>query len=58
MMGGLISQCLDPLQASKGGVYLHGLAGDLAASQKGAMGMIAGDLIECIPLAIQKIRHA
>ncbi len=58
MMGGLISQCLDPLQASKGGVYLHGLAGDLAASQKGTMGMIAGDLIECIPLAIQKIRHA
>ncbi len=56
MLGGLISQGLDPLQASKIGVYLHGLAGDLVAAHKGAMGMIAGDLIECIPLAIQKIR--
>jgi NAD(P)H-hydrate epimerase len=55
MLGGFISQGLDPLQASKAGVYLHGLAGDLAADQKGTRGMIAGDLIECIPLAIQKI---
>ena len=58
MLGGLISQGLDPLQAAKVGVYLHGLAGDLAASHKGTMGMIAGDLIECIPLAIKKIRNA
>jgi NAD(P)H-hydrate epimerase len=57
MLGGLISQGLDPLQASKIGVYLHGLAGDLVAAQKGTMGMIAGDLIECIPLAIRKIRN-
>jgi NAD(P)H-hydrate epimerase len=55
MLGGFISQGLDPLQASKVGVYLHGLAGDLAAGQKGTRSMIAGDLIECIPLAIQKI---
>ena len=58
ILGGLISQGLDPLQASKVGIYLHGMAGDLAASQKGTMGMIAGDVIECIPLAIQKIQNA
>jgi NAD(P)H-hydrate epimerase len=57
LLGGLISQGLEPFQASKVGVYLHGLAGDLAAAQKGIMGIIAGDLIECIPLAIQKIRN-
>ena len=58
MLGGFISQGLDPLQASNVGVYLHGLAGDLVADQKGTRGMIAGDLIQCIPLAIQKISDA
>ncbi|MGH7274254.1 MAG: NAD(P)H-hydrate dehydratase, partial [Nitrospiria bacterium] len=58
ILGGLISQGLDPLQASKVGIYLHGLAGDLAALQKGTMGMIAGDVLECIPSAIQKIQNA
>jgi NAD(P)H-hydrate epimerase len=58
MLGGFISQGLDPLQASQVGVYLHGLAGDLAAGWIGTRGMIAGDLIECIPQAIQKISNA
>lgn len=57
MLGGLVSQGLLPLQASKVGVFLHGLSGDLVASQKGTMGMIAGDVTENIPLAIQKVRH-
>ena len=56
ILGGLIAQGLSPSQAIKVGVYLHGLAGDLAASQKGNTGMIATDLMECLPPAIQEIR--
>lgn len=36
-------------------VYIHGLAGDLAASKAGEIGMIASDLIENIPEAIRLI---
>jgi hydroxyethylthiazole kinase-like uncharacterized protein yjeF len=52
----LLAQGYDSYQAAVSGVYLHGLAGDIAASQKGMDGMIAGDIINCIPEAFVKIR--
>ncbi len=36
-------------------VYLHGLAGDLAADEAGEMSMLAGDLLERIPDALKKV---
>jgi NAD(P)H-hydrate repair Nnr-like enzyme with NAD(P)H-hydrate dehydratase domain len=36
-------------------VYLHGLAGDLAAEKFGQQSMLAGDLLECIPQAFKSI---
>lgn len=52
IVGGLLAQGHPPLLALRAGVYLHGLAGDLAREAKGEEGMIAGDLLEAIPEAI------
>lgn len=54
IIGALLAQGYTATQAACLGAYLHGLAGDLAAAEKGEVGMIAGDLIEKIPDAIRK----
>ena len=51
---GLLAQKLTSWEASCAGTYLHGVAGDLAASDKGHAGMIAGDVIEQIPYALRR----
>jgi len=43
---GLVAQGYDSLIAAVFGVYLHGLAGDLAAQDRGVNALIAGDLID------------
>ena len=54
MIVGLLGQGLAPFDAAGLGVYLHGLAGDVAADAKGQTGLLASDLIEKIPQAIRQ----
>ncbi|GMU91525.1 MAG: hypothetical protein AMXMBFR4_05830 [Candidatus Hydrogenedentota bacterium] len=51
LIGGLLAQGMGPYDAACLGVYLHGLAGDIAAREKTGRGMIARDVIEAIPNA-------
>jgi hydroxyethylthiazole kinase-like uncharacterized protein yjeF len=53
IIGGLIAQGLAAGEAARAAVYLHGLAGDLAAKAKSEPGVIASDVIELIPQALQ-----
>jgi ADP-dependent NAD(P)H-hydrate dehydratase len=60
VLGGLIAallgQRLEPFAAAQLGVYLHGLAGDLAREQVGEVSLIASDLLDYLPGAF--LRHA
>ncbi len=55
MIVGLLAQAVPAWEAACAATYLHGLAGDLAARQLGQAGMLAGDLIDHIPHALQAI---
>lgn len=53
-IGALLGQGLTLEKAACCGVYLHGLSGDLA-SEKGRIGLKAGDLLEKLPEAMQQV---
>lgn len=55
IIGGFIAQKIDPLDALKAGVYLHGLAGDIAASELGEPGLITGDILDSLPFAMESL---
>ncbi len=55
MMAGLLAQGLTSWDAACAATYLHSLAGDFAASVNGQAGMIAGDVIEQIPHALNTL---
>ncbi len=49
LLGGLLAQGVDVKDAARIGVYIHGLAGDIAAARKTSRGMLARDLADAIP---------
>ena len=55
IIAGLAGQGLKLVDAAIAGVYLHGLAGDMAAGDKGQHGLIARDLVEVLPYAIKSL---
>lgn len=46
MIGAFLAQGMKPLDAAAYGVFLHGLAGDVARKQMGTHAMMASDIIE------------
>lgn len=55
-IAGLLAQGLSPAAAARAGVYLHGVAGELARRELGAAGVVAGDLLTRLPRAQQLLR--
>ena len=55
ILTGLLAQGYTAEQTAIMGVYLHGLAGDLAGREKGWSSLIAGDLIDFLPMAFKKL---
>ena len=53
----LLCQGMSPFDAARLAVYLHGLAGDLAADQLGQESLIASDLIRFLPSAFCRYRQ-
>lgn len=51
LIAALACQHLEPFDAARLGVHLHGLAGDLAAEELGQVSLIASDLIQYLPEA-------
>jgi ADP-dependent NAD(P)H-hydrate dehydratase len=49
VIAALLAQNLSPFEAAQIGVFIHGLAGDIARDQNGEIGMIAGDMIDALP---------
>lgn len=57
MIAGFIGQTNNLMNAACLGVYLHGLAGDLAAKEKTQISMLPTDLVERIPEAVRIVQE-
>ncbi|HBR02975.1 MAG TPA: bifunctional ADP-dependent NAD(P)H-hydrate dehydratase/NAD(P)H-hydrate epimerase, partial [Ruminiclostridium sp.] len=58
MIVSLLGQGMSPYDAAAAGAYMHGLAGDLAAREKGMPGLMAQDIASHIPGAFKHILEA
>jgi len=56
ILTGLLAQQYPPEQAALLGVYLHGLAGDYAASKHTEEAMVAGDICLCLADAFRQLK--
>jgi NAD(P)H-hydrate epimerase len=55
IIAGLWAQGLPEAEAAWAGVFLHGLSGDIISKKIGKKSLMANDLIEYLPQAIQKL---
>jgi NAD(P)H-hydrate epimerase len=56
VIAALIGQGMDPFDAAVLGAHVHGLAGDLAAREKGEISLAASDLLATLPAAFRRVR--
>ncbi len=55
VIAALLAQKTAPAKAAVLGAALHGIAGEIAAAEKTSYGLIAGDVIDCLPKAFQAL---
>ncbi|HZJ82785.1 MAG TPA: NAD(P)H-hydrate dehydratase [Clostridia bacterium] len=55
MIGSLVAQGYSPYDAAVYGSYIHGRAGDYAKDKWGEIGMLAGDILNELPLVFKDI---
>jgi NAD(P)H-hydrate epimerase len=55
-IAGFLGQGLAPLAAACVGAYLHGLAGDLVAAERGPAGILAREVADALPRALSAVR--
>lgn len=55
ILAALLAQGYTQEDACRLGVYVHGLAGDIAAEEKGEIGTTSSDLIDALPARWKKL---
>lgn len=55
VIAGLIAQGIPTVESIKLGTYLHGLSGNIAASKKTEIAMIARDILDFLPEALKQL---
>lgn len=55
VIASFIGQGAEPYEGAVLGAYVHGLAGDIAAYDVGEFGLIAGDVIDKLGIAIKNL---
>jgi len=55
VLGAFLARALEPGTALAAAVYLHGLAGDVAAERVGQESLVASDVIEALPEAFRRV---
>mgnify|MGYP002087017599 CR=1 FL=1 len=55
VIAGLIAQGYSTQKAAEFGIYIHGIAGDIAANKKTQAGTIASDIVECLAESLKSI---
>ena len=58
MVGSFLGQGMEPYEAAKLAVYIHGLAGDVMAEKKSKYSLMATDLLDGIGEVIREAYHA
>ena len=57
ILGGLLARGLPADRVLPAAVYLHGLAGDVAAERAGEEALVASDVIDALPEAFRRLAH-
>ncbi len=57
VVAGLVAQGMDIFDAACLGAYINGLAGEIAAQERGAYGVLATDIADNVPQIMEELKH-